>query len=538
MSRNRSFSPLVVFATLMLAADSSATAQVAAVGLASPRARRFGNEDLVGFDPAQGDRFATTLSVGDFNGDGADDLVTGIPFDDGITGAELPDCGGAVVRYGIPGSGLDPTTANQFLRQTPDRDAAEEGDRFGSALAACDFDGDGFDDLAVGVPEETHGGETAAGAVNVFRGTANGLHNLADAFFTQSTAGIPGDVEESDFFGAALACGDFDGDGFDDLAIGVPQEDLGGLGSGHGMVDIVPGSVAGLDPGSAYSFDQDSAGIPGDPEELDFFGSTLAAGDFDGDGFDDLAIGATGEDDFRGAVHVLLGDTGGLQGTGSFFLSETGIGGLSEDGDLFGDALVAADFDADGFADLAIGISGEDFGAGGSITNCGQVNVLYGAVSGFVLGRTQFWAQDNVLGAGTSESGDLFGEALAAGDFDGDGRADLAAGSPGEFVTGPTDGAATVWMGTAGGLSTARHRGFAAGSDGFPGSSSQHHERFGASVAVGDFDGDGHADLATGAPLEDENGLADVGAEYVFYGALFADGFETGDAALWSLAGP
>jgi hypothetical protein len=527
-----------LLALSLLSAGPPMAAQVTSIGLSSVRAQRFGNEDLVGFDPLTGDRFAWALAVGDFNGDGADDLATGIPFDDGITGIELADCGGGVIRYGLPGLGLYAGVANQFLRQTPDRDPAEEGDLFGWALAACDFNGDGFDDLAVGVPGEHYGGDFWAGAVNIYYGAANGLHNLADAFYTQSTAGIPGDVEESDFFGSALACGDFDANGFDDLAIGVPLESLDVGEGANGMVDIVPGSASGLDPGSAYSFDQDSPGIPGEPEGADGFGDTLAAGDFDADGFDDLAIGATGEDDNGGAVHVLFGDLDGLRGPGSLFLNETGIGGLSEDGDGFGEALAAGDFDGDGFDDLAIGIPFEDFGPGGSVPDTGQVNVVYGALGGFDLGHTQYWAHDNILGAGTSESNDKFGFAMAAGDFDRDGHDDLAVGSPGEFVTGPNDGAATVWMGSAAGLTSSRHRGIAAGFDGFPGSSTQHHKDFGSSLAAGDFDGDGHADLAIGAPYEDANGLGDVGTATVLYGALFADGFETAATDLWSATPP
>ena len=322
-----------------------------------------------------------------------------IPFDDGITGLELPNCGGAVIRYGAPARGLDSGSANQFLRQTPDRDPAEEGDFFGDALAACDFDGDGFADLAVGVPFEDNSQEGGVGAVNIYYGAATGLHGLADAFYTQGTAGIPGDSEEFDLFGKTLACGDFDADGFADLAIGVPGEDLGfaehtgridvapgedlGFAEQFGMIDVIPGSASGLDPLQAYSFDQDTPGIAGDPESEDAFGCALAAGDFDGDAFVDLAIGVCGEDSSRGAVQVIFGGPTGLSASGSRFFSETGIGGLSEDGDQFGFALATGDFDGDGFDDLAIGIPFEDFGAGGAVANTGQVNVLYGAAAGF-----------------------------------------------------------------------------------------------------------------------------------------------------------
>ena len=93
-------------------------------------------------------------------------------------------------------------------------------------LASCDFNHDGFDDLAVGIPEEDFGATGSAGAVQVHYGRAGSFPGFGSEFFTQNTAGIPGDVEASDSFGEALACGDFDGDGFADLVIGVRSERL------------------------------------------------------------------------------------------------------------------------------------------------------------------------------------------------------------------------------------------------------------------------------------------------------------------------
>jgi len=518
-------------------------AQSTSIGLSTVRAQRFEDENLLFYVPAPGDHFGTALATGDFNGDGAEDLATGIPNHDNLGGFH-PDSGIVVVRYGVPGTGLASGLADDVLSQaasgTPD--PAEDGDHFGAALAACDWNGDGFDDLAVGIPDEDHLDQVSAGAVQVHFGSVAGLPAAGDTFYTQSTPGIPGDVEVVDRFGAALACGDFNADGFGDLVVGVPGESFGGLGDGPGMIDVIPGSALGLVPASATSLDQNSPGMAGEAESYDLFGSVLATGDFNADSFEDLIVGVPGEDNSgtpetgKGAVQIVFGSPSGLTAAGNQYRTDTGIGGLSEAGDLFGNALAVGDFDGDGFADAAIGIPFEDLG-GNAIVDTGQVAVIYGAAAGFDFTRTEYWFQDNVVGATTSEANDRFGFALAAGDFDRDGYTDLAAGSPSEFVLVPDDGVVTVWMGTPTGLSAARNRSFARGYEGSPGPINQAARDFGRTLACGDFDGNGYTDLVAAAPFA--NGLAaDSGDVAVFYGALFADGFETTNAGLWTATVP
>ena len=516
------------------------------IGLSAVGAQRFFNEDLLFFEPETGDRFATALVTGDFDGDGADDLATGMPFDDGFAGGGGPvDSGSVVVRYGVAGRGLAGGLADTILNQLAggSSDPAEEGDRFGFALAACDFDADGFEDLVVGVPNEEHPNsipETNAGAVHVHRGRASGLSGDDDAFFSQGTPGVPGDPEIGDQFGRSLACGDFDGDGFADLAVGVPFNDIDVQ---SGAINVFPGSPSGLDPASATVLEQNSSGMEDGGDPFDAFGFALAAGDFDGDGFADLAIGVPGETFAgqpagHGAVHVVLGGPAGLTGARDFLFAESFVGGSAEAEDRFGSVLAAGDFDGDGFDDLVVGVPNENLGG---VEDCGNVVELFGSASGIVAAGAQGFDQDRILGVGTSEDEDHFGGALAVGDFDRDGFADLAVGHPGEFVTGQTDGAVTVVMGSEGfGLDPLpdRHRGIAAGLGGFPGNSNAHSKDFGAALAVGDFDGDGYADLAVGAPFENVDGVADVGTETVLYGSLFADGFESGDAALWTATVP
>ncbi len=255
----------------------------------------------------------------------------------------------------------------------------------------------------------------------------------------------------------------------------------------------------------------------------------------------DLAVGVPGEGSNgqdpatgRGAVHIVFGTAIGLSLSGNLLRTESDLGGQSQIGALFGRAVAAGDFDGDLRDDLAIGAPFRNLGAGGTIPDAGHALVLYGGGFDFDFGRTQTWSQDSVSGAGTSEADDRFGFALTAGDFDRDGREDLAVGHPGEFNLVPADGLVTVLMGTSTGISAERHRGFTRGFDGCPGPINEGSRFFGQTLATGDFDGDGHADLIAGAPFADEAGLANVGDEIVLYGSLFSDGFETSTAGLWS----
>jgi hypothetical protein len=510
-----------------LAWGAAAGAQVGSVGLSPIGGQTFDHLDLGAFRAQGGDQFGAALASGDFDGDGADDLATGIPFHDGIVGSEIPDIGAVMVRYGSLGQGLRTGPVGAFLTQlsADSPDPADEDDQFGFALAACDFNGDGFDDLAVGIPFEDHLGEPNAGAVQIHYGSSASLEFVeGDAFYAQSTPGIPGDVEADDNFGAALACGDFNGDGFDDLAIGVPQEDVNGE-IGAGMIDVIPGSAGGLAPGSATSLDQDSAGMDGGAEAVESFGNALAVGDFNGDGKADLAIGVPREDfddlNFNGAVHVVFGSGSGLTATGNRLFGETSAGGLAETDDRFGSSLAAGDFDRDGKDDLAIGIPFED-PDGETGTDSGRVAVVYGAAAGIDLGRTTFWLPEANVSLGH------FGAAVAAADFDADGLRDLVVGHPGDVDGGAlNNGSISVFMGATNGPTAARHRRIQPGRDAFPGQPANSERNFGQALAAGDFDGDSHQDLAIGAPLENL-GAPDVGQEIVLYGSLHSDGFESG----------
>jgi hypothetical protein len=384
----------------------------------------------------------------------------------------------------------------------------------------ADFNNDGFIDTAVGVPLEDVGGATDAGAVNVLYGSAGGLTGTGSQAFWQGSGGAAGTAETDDEFGSALAAGDFNNDGFTDLAVGAPFENIGTV-ADAGAISVLYGSAGGLTSAGTKGLWQGSGGAAGTLEAGDQFGSALAAGDFNNDGTDDLAVAAPEEDiagvPNAGAVSVLYGAVSGLTsaGTQGFWQGAGGAAGTLEI-DIFGSALAAEDFDNDGFADLAVGARCEGIGA----ANCaGAVDVLYGSSGGLTsAGSRAFW-QGSGGAAGTAEDGDQFGSSLAAGDFDNDGFADLAVGVPFEDIGAAFDaGAVNVLYGSAAGLTGSGSQAFWQGKSGVLDSPGIF-ELFGFALAAGDFNNNGTADLAIGTLFEDIGGVPAAGAVNVLYGS-------------------
>jgi hypothetical protein len=399
-----------------------------------------------------GDFFGATVSCGDYDGDGYDDLAIGADWEDV---GPIVNAGAVNVLYGSP-SGLTDVGDQLWHQGLPGvQGTAENYDRFGGALSSGDYDGDGYDDLAIGAYDEYVGAIENAGAVNVLYGSPSGLTDVGDQLWHQGLPGVLGAAEDYDRFGHALSSGDYDGDGYDDLAIGAHGEDVGAI-DGAGAVNVLYGSPSGLTDVGDQLWHQGLPGVLGPAEAYDFFGWALSSGDYDGDGYSDLAIGAYGEGvgaiDGAGAVNVLYGSPSGLTDVGDQLWHQglPGVLGSAETDDYFGWALSSGDYDGDGYDDLAVGAGNEDVGA---IADAGAVNVLYGSLSGLTDVGDQLWHQDLAGVLGSAEVEDYFGSALSSGNYNGDRFDDFVIGAGSEDVGAIDDaGAVNVLYGSGTGM--------------------------------------------------------------------------------------
>lgn len=338
-------------------------------------------------------------------------------------------------------------------------------------------------------------------------------------------------------FGGDSAYGDFDGDGYDDVLVGALGEDVGSDKDG-GTAAILWGSAAGLTSGTTVADPR--------PTKHDLFGGVVEAGDFDGDGKDDIAIGSLGAttvDVFSGgfsrtsnaAVHKTLstgvqaGDginslhSGDANGDGKDDLivngydpsdnlnanywipgSTTGLNNSAAQKLPAGIITDLGDTDEDGYDDIVIG-NAWDSGIAGATTG-GSVYVVHGTASGPSAGDTEKFTQNTAGVPGSSEKGDTFGGEIDLGDVNGDGHLDLVVGAPGEDLTGGTNaGAATVLYGSADGSGiTGTGALFLEQNNAFVPNSNEKNDEFGSDVHLDDLNHDGRDEILIGA--EGENG--------------------------------
>jgi hypothetical protein len=279
--------------------------------------------------PEKLDEFGAALAAGDIDGDGFSDLVVGVPGE-GVAGVKRA---GAV--HVFFGSKLGVSTRDRFVhRDSPGiRGELRQRARFGSALAVGAIDADGFGDLVVGVPGH-RGGQVA-----VIYGGAKGL-TVRDDKLRYGRGGVPGTSNRGDAWGAAVASGDVDGDGLDDVVAGAPGDVVSGA-AGAGSFVVILGDRDRLDPQTATRWHRASGGVAGAPAAGDGLGAALRVGDHDADGHGDVTAGvpqaAAGG---PGELTVLFGTGAGLSATGSQRIDQGDTGDdPAEAGDRFGAAL-------------------------------------------------------------------------------------------------------------------------------------------------------------------------------------------------------
>jgi len=427
----------------------------------------------------------------DFDGDGRDDIAA---F----------STGGVVVSYSSA------PVRDRLITEIPGGSGCV---CFGGEMVTGNFDGDKYDDLAVGDPDEVDLRAMGyhAGAVWVFPGGPSGLRVDAVKHFNQSTSGVPGASAEMDWFGEALAAGDVTGDGRDELLVGIPNKKVGGK-KEAGAAVVLKGGSGGVVATGAKWIDQNSAGVPGGAEAGDHFGGAVAVGKLNKDKHLDVVIGAPQEDDGQawfgsGSITQFWGTSGGVSSNKVTVAGGSATGAVAEAKDAvawyIGGVLAIADTTGDGYGEVVTGAPGAQ--ANWNI-NGGVVLTFKVGGSGITAKGVVLLSQHDAKIAGASESDDYFGDSIAVGDVTQDGIADVLVGVPGEDVGNAVDAGAVVLLrGSRSGLTGSGSWTLTQSSTGVP-DAPERTDYFGARVSLLNLNGIKGLDAAVGAPGEEVAG--------------------------------
>ncbi|WP_406202871.1 FG-GAP-like repeat-containing protein [Streptomyces sp. NBC_01017] len=353
-----------------------------------------------------------------------------------------------------------------------------------------DFNGDGYSDLAVAAPEATVDGKSKAGYVAVVYGSASGLKTASKQVISQNTAGVTDSAETEDLFGSAVSSADLDRDGYADLIVGAAGEDSVEGGAETGIVQVVWGGANGLSGGAALAYGRETY------DRLSAKGQ-LTVGDVNGDGAPDLVV-IESQVKLR-VIKGPFGRDGSASGGEQIVLDDSDPRFLD---------LATGDVNGDGIDDVVGTMhDGDEYDARRITYWRGTPD---GLAEGIVLRDARDW---RVQG----------GESLDLGDVNGDGYEDIVVGRSVDGYDSdldtpiPTGGRVAFIPGSANGPVGTKAMYVNQDSAGVPGAA-ERGDGFGSDVSVADVDGDGYADVSTGVPGEDFDGLSDAGGAVVLRG--------------------
>jgi hypothetical protein len=355
----------------------------------------------------------------DFNGDTRPDFAVSAPYQRQTAGGA--PVGMVMVFAGNAAGGQD-VLQTLFEGPLPAGVGTEHG-QFGAALAWGKFDWDDYTDLAIAAPYKSVNGVVEAGVVYVYSGSAEGLKESSRLVIHRARGSVLGDPSADANFGHTLTTGDYNRDGYDDLAVTVP-----GASYSHGEVQIFNGSFDGLTfAGDQILGPSRFVGQNVEPENPNQFGYSTTSGDFDCDGTEDFAISnatTVGQLGFWTSFTILYGPFSSQRRQDSLVWTVE---------EAFWAKLTAGNFNNDSrngrpCIDIAVGMPGSY--AGDDQLFAGSIEV-WGRGSNGSFGRLSRFSQDGAI-VGVPEVGDNFGMGIAMGSLNGDGFDDLIVGASGE----------------------------------------------------------------------------------------------------------
>ncbi len=377
------------------------------------------SSNIVFTGASSGDQAGVAVAVGDLNADGYDDIVIGANKDDGTAA----DAGAIYIMYGQAAT-LTSQTLSASVGAKFTGEAAS--DQAGTTAVVADLNGDTFADILVGSPANDDGGSNA-GAVYVIPGSASQYTGVTGAL--GSNREYTGEVA-GDNLGTSLASGDIDGNGTSDMIFGANTNDDSGADAGAVYLAYTSSGVLSVSTVSVSTLTEFTGEAAGD-----LAGGMVASGDINGDGYDELLIGAPSNDSAgsgAGSVHVIPGSATQYIGTTSATVSGT----IEYDGEATADsagiALAAQDLDNDGYDEILVGANVGNAGTGASYIISGVATLTGGNLS--TVAAVEY------DGANAS---DTYGRWVTTGDLNGDGYAEFISSAT-SYLSGGNTGAVYI----------------------------------------------------------------------------------------------